>query len=288
MNVVGLLGYNILTGIATIALVTLGLGIIYGMMRVINLAHGEFMMLGAYTFMIANDAGFNIWISMLVLPPLTVGVFGMIIERTVIRFLYGRMLDTMLATWGLSLGLTGSIATIYGNGVRSVPSPVGSFSIGAYSVSGFGLVIVIIAVLLFAGLYIALRTTRFGLILRATMERPDTAAALGVRPATVYLATFALGSAMAGLAGGVLAPLSGISPTMGGAYIVSAFITVLTAGAAVITGTGIAATLFGTIEGITAFRAGPVVANLVLLTTAVVLIRILPTGITGTFWRRSL
>ena len=131
-----------LTGIATLVLITLGLGVIYGMMRVINLAHGEFMMLGAYTAVTAYQAGVNIWISMLVLPPLLVGVVGLVLERTLIRFLYGRIIDTMLATWGVSLGLTGLMATMFGNVVRAVPTPVGGFSIGRYGASLYGLVIV--------------------------------------------------------------------------------------------------------------------------------------------------
>ena len=142
MDLVGLLAFNVVTGIATLVLITLGLGVIYGMMRVINLAHGEFMMLGAYTAVIANQAGVNIWISMLVLPPLLVGLVGLVLERTLIRFLYGRIIDTMLATWGVSLGLIGLMATIFGNVVRAVPTPVGGFSIGRYGASLYGLVIV--------------------------------------------------------------------------------------------------------------------------------------------------
>src|SRR5277367_804473 len=110
MDLVGLLGFNVVTGIATLVLITLGLGVIYGMMRVINLAHGEFMMLGAYTAVVATDAGVNIWLSMLILPPLVVGIVGLLLERTLIRFLYGRIIDTMLATWGVSLGLIGLMA----------------------------------------------------------------------------------------------------------------------------------------------------------------------------------
>lgn len=98
MDLTGLLAFNVLSGIATFVLITLGLGVIYGMMRIINLAHGEFMMLGAYTTVSAVGAGVNIWIAMLVLPPLVVGLVGLVLERALIRFLYGRMMDMMLAT----------------------------------------------------------------------------------------------------------------------------------------------------------------------------------------------
>lgn len=288
MDLVGLLGFNVLTGIATLALITLGLGVIYGMMRIINLAHGEFMMLGAYTAVVSVDAGVNIWVAMLVLPPLVVGLIGLVIERTVIRFLYGRMMDTMLATWGISLGLIGLITTLYGNVVRGVSTPVGSFEIGRYGASLYSLVIVATALGALGGMLALLRFTRFGLILRATMQNPKMAAALGVSPDRIYMATFALGAGLAGLAGGVLAPISGVSPAMGAAYIARAFITVLGGGAAIITGTGLASSLFGSINELVAFKTTPVIGDVVLLVAAVLLIRVLPQGITGRYLRRSL
>jgi branched-chain amino acid transport system permease protein len=287
MDLTGLLAFNVLTGIATLALITVGLGVIYGMMRIINLAHGEFMMLGAYTAVTASTAGVNIWVSMLILPPLVVGLIGLVLERTIIRFLYGRMMDTMLATWGISLGLIGLITSIFGNVVKSVQMPVGSFAIGQYHVSAYSLVIIGVGVVVLSSLLLLLRKTRFGLILRATMQNPAMSASLGVRPAAVYMATFALGAALAGLAGGVLAPISGVSPGMGGAYIAKAFITVLGGGPAIIAGTGLAAGLFGFINEIVSFLSTPVIGDIALLASAIVLIRILPQGITGRFLRRS-
>ena len=287
MDLTGLLAFNVLTGIATLALITIGLGVIYGMMRIINLAHGEFMMLGAYTAVTASTAGVNIWVSMLILPPLVVGLVGLVLERTIIRFLYGRMMDTMLATWGISLGLIGLITSIFGNVVKSVQMPVGSFAIGQYHVSAYSLVIIGVGVVVLSSLLLLLRKTRFGLILRATMQNPAMSASLGVRPAAVYMATFALGAALAGLAGGVLAPISGVSPGMGGAYIAKAFITVLGGGPAIIAGTGLAAGLFGFVNEIVSFLSTPVIGDIALLASAIVLIRVLPQGITGRFLRRS-
>ncbi|HEV7823047.1 MAG TPA: branched-chain amino acid ABC transporter permease, partial [Burkholderiales bacterium] len=279
--------FNVLTGVATLVLITIGLGVIYGMMRIINLAHGEFMMLGAYTAVTASTAGVNIWVSMLILPPIVAGLVGLVLERTIIRFLYGRMMDTMLATWGISLGLIGLITSIFGNVVKSVQMPVGSFSIGQYHVSAYSLVIIGIGIVVLAALLVLLRRTRFGLILRATMQNPAMSASLGVRPSAVYMATFSLGAALAGLAGGVLSPISGVSPGMGGAYIAKAFITVLGGGPAIIAGTGLAAGLFGFINEIVSFLSTPVIGDIALLASAVLLIRILPQGITGRFLRRS-
>ncbi|KOX48372.1 urea ABC transporter [Streptomyces purpurogeneiscleroticus] len=288
MDLAGLLAFNVITGIATLVLITLGLGVIYGMMRIINLAHGEFMMLGAYTAVMASGAGVNIWIAMLVLPPLVVGVIGLILERTVIRFLYGRMMDTMLATWGISLGLIGLITMLYGNVVRGVSTPVGSFDIGRYGASLYSLVIVATALAALGAMFLVLRFTKFGLILRATMQNPRMAAALGVQPNRIYMATFALGAALAGLAGGVLAPISGVSPAMGAAYIARAFITVLGGGPAIVTGTGLASSLFGVINELVSFKTTPVIGDVALLVAAILLIRVLPQGITGRYLRRSL
>ncbi len=288
MDLAGLLAFNVLTGIATLVLITLGLGVIYGMMRIINLAHGEFMMLGAYTAVVANGAGVNIWLSMLVLPPLMVGAVGLVLERTLIRFLYGRIIDTMLATWGVSLGLIGLMTTVFGNVVRGVSAPVGGFAIGGYGASAYNLVIIAVAVAGLAGMLALLRGTKFGLVLRATMQNANMAAAMGVSPPMVYMAAFGLGSALAGLAGGVLAPISGISPGMGAAYIARAFITVLGGGPAIITGTGLASTLFGAINELVSFQTTPIIGDVALLAAAVLMIRILPQGITGRFLRRSL
>ncbi len=288
MDLAGLLAFNVLTAVATLVLITLGLGVIYGMMRIINLAHGEFMMLGAYTAVIASQNGVNIWLSMLVLPPLVVGLAGLALERTLIRFLYGRIIDTMLATWGVSLALIGLMSTLFGNVVRAAPMPVGGFGIGRYGASLYGLVIVAAALAGLAGMLLLLRATKFGLVLRATMQNPTMAAALGVSPPAIYMAAFALGSALAGLAGGVLAPISGVSPGMGSAYIARAFITVLGGGPAIITGTGLASSLFGVIDELVSFQTTPILGDVALLAAAVLMIRILPQGITGRFLRRSL
>ncbi|TMV66895.1 branched-chain amino acid ABC transporter permease [Thioclava sp. BHET1] len=288
MDLYGLLSFNILSGIAMLALITIGLGVIYGMMGIINLAHGELMMIGAYTASVSVDAGVPIWIALFLLPPLVVGMVGLALERTVIRLLYGRMLDTMLATWGISLLLIGIVTSIFGNVVRAVPMPVGAISIGRYGASGYSLVLMAAAVIVLVAFYVLLRRTSFGLLLRATMQNPRMAASLGVHPSRIYMATFALGSALAGLAGGLLSPISGVSPSMGAAYVAKAFITVLGGGPAIIAGTGMASALFGAINEIVSYLATPVIGEVALLLAAIVLIRNLPNGITGRFGRNSL
>jgi urea transport system permease protein len=283
-----LIGFNVLTSIAELLLLVIGLGVIYGLMRIINLAHGEFLMLGAYATVLSAHAGVNIWVAMLVVAPVFVGLFGLLVERTLIRFLYGRMIDTMLATWGLSLAMIGLVTSLFGTTVRGVSAPLGSFAIGPYDASLYGVFTIVVAVLAVLGLWVLLRMTRFGLVVRATMQNPDMAAALGVPPGRVYMATFALGAALTGLAGGIIAPVAGVAPGMGAAYVAKAFITVLGGGAAIITGSAIASALFGAIDQVVTFLTTPVFGQVALLCFAVVMIRVLPQGITGRFFRRSI
>ena len=288
MELTGLVALNVVNGIAVLMLLSLGLGVIYGMMKVINLAHGEFLMLGAYTTVVTANAGLNLWIAMLVAAPVAVGLFGLAVERLIIRHLYGRMIDTMLATWGLSLGVIGLVTTIFGTTVRGVSAPLGGWAIGSYQTSAYSLFVIAMAAAMLVGLWAVLRATRFGLIVRATMQNPDMAAALGVSPQRTYMFTFAIGSALAGLAGGVLAPVSGVSPVMGSAFIARAFITVLGGGPAIVTGTGLASAVFGSISEVASFLTTPVFGQVALLLAALILLRILPQGITGRLLRRSL
>ena len=288
MDLAAVLAIQVLYAIASLALISIGLAIIFGMMRVINLAHGEFLMLGGYAAIVATHLGVNIWLAMLVVAPLAVGLIGIVVERTIIRFLYGRMIDTMLATWGLSLFLIGVTTFIFGNTTVGISAPLGSLAIGRYRTSAYTLVVIAVTAVVLAGVYVVLRHTRLGLIARGTMQNANMAAALGVKPPRVYAVTFGVGAALSGLAGGVLAPVSGVFPTIGVAYIAKAFITVIGGGAAILAGTASAAALFGTINQIATFVTTPVFGEVALLAAAVVLIRLLPQGITGRFFRRGL
>jgi branched-subunit amino acid ABC-type transport system permease component len=279
---------EIMNAVASLMLISIGLAIIFGMMRIINLAHGEFLMLGGYAAITATKAGINIWIAMLVVAPLVVGVIGIVVERCVVRFLYGRMVDTMLATWGLSLLFIGLVTTIFGNTTAGISSPLGSMTIGSYSVSLYTLFIVAVAAAVALGIWVLLKKTRFGLIARGTMQNADMAAALGLSPPRVYMVTFGIGAALAGLAGGVLAPITGVVPTIGVAYVAKAFITVIGGGAAILAGTLSASGLFGTVNQLATFATTPVIGEVALLFTAIVLVRLMPQGITGRFFRRSL
>ncbi|MGH1479415.1 MAG: branched-chain amino acid ABC transporter permease [Geminicoccales bacterium] len=283
------LGLQIVYGIANLVLISLGLAIIFGMMRVINLAHGEFLMLGGYTVVVSTNAGVNLWFAMLILAPLVVGVIGVIVERLLIRFLYGRMVDTLLATWGLSLLLIGLVTTIFGAQTSTtISAPLGPVQIGDYSSSGYEIFLILVAVVLSALVYACLRYTKIGLVARGTMQAADMAAALGVSTERIYMITFGLGAAVSGLAGALLAPITGVLPTIGATYIAKAFITVISGGAAIIAGTTSASVLLGGINGIVSFGIGPTIGEVALLVAAIILLRLMPRGITGRFFRKSL
>jgi branched-chain amino acid transport system permease protein len=283
------LALQIIYGVANLALIGLGLAIIFGMMRVINLAHGEFLMLGGYTVVVSTNLGVNIWIAMLVLAPAVVGVIGVAVERLLIRFLYGRMVDTLLATWGLSLLFIGVVNAIFGpQTATTISPPISPIQIGSYASSGYELFLILITLALFGGVFAVLRYSKLGLLARATMQRADMAAALGVSTNRIYMITFGLGSAVAGLAGAALAPITGVVPTIGVTYIAKAFITVISGGAAILAGTASAASLLGTMNGVATFLTGPTVGEVAMLATAIILLRLMPSGITGRFFRKSL
>ena len=285
MDFCSVVGLEVISGVATLVLVAVGLAIVFGMMRVINLAHGEFLMLGAYTAITATNAGINIFVSMLIVAPIVVGLLGIVVERVIIRYLYGRLMDTMLATWGLSLLFIGVVTMVFGNTTSGISSPLGPVTIGSVSTSGYKFFIILVTVCVIVGLYILFKRTRFGLIARATMQNPDMAATLGVDPNRTYAATFGLGAALAGLAGGVIAPVTGIVPTIGVVFGAKAFITVIGGGGSVIIGTISASSVFGTINQVTSFVSTPVMGEVAMLLAAIILVRLLPTGITGRFFK---
>jgi branched-chain amino acid transport system permease protein len=218
-----------------------------------------------------------------------VGVIGVIVERLLIRFLYGRMIDTLLATWGLSLLFIGLITTIFGaQTATTISPPIGPLRIGAYSSSGYEIFLIVMATLLAAAVFAVLRYTKLGLVARGTMQLADIASTLGVSTSRVYATTFGLGAAVSGLAGGLLAPVTGVLPTIGAAYIAKAFITVISGGTAILAGTASASALLGVVNGVASYVTGPTIGEVALLLCAILLLRLMPQGITGRFFRKSL
>lgn len=285
MDLAAIFAVEILYAISSLVVISAGLAVVFGMMRVINLAHGEFMMVGGYATIVAVKAGINIYIAMLVVAPIVVGILGVIVERLIIRRLYGRLVDTMLATWGLSLLLIGLASMIFGNTTTGISPPIAGFAIGRYQVNGYSFFIILAAVAILVAMVAILGGTRAGLVARGAMQNPAMASALGYNPERVYMVTFFAGSALAGLAGGLFAPLLGLVPTIGGAYIAKAFITVISGGASVIAGLFSSAVLFGASSQMFTLAATPIVGEIALLVIAIVLLRLMPQGITSRFFQ---
>lgn len=288
MDLVFVIIVEMLYAVASLVLISAGLAIVFGMMKIINLAHGEFMMMGGYVTITAVTLGANVFVAMLLIAPVVVGLIGLVVERLVIRHLYGRLVDTMLATWGLSLFFIGLATMIFGNTTTGISTPISGFTVGNYQVNGYNFFIILVAIVLLGLMYAVLKGTRLGLITRGAMQLPDMAAALGYSPERIYMATFFCGSALSGLAGAILAPLVGLVPTSGGAYIAKAFITVIAGGPSLIAGLMASSSLFGFISQIFTFAVSPVMGEVALLVAAVVLLRLLPQGVTGKFFRGRL
>ena len=277
--------YQFADAFAFLILSALGLAIIFGMMGVINLAHGEFVMCGAYVTVLASRAGLPLPVAILA-GALAAGIAGIVIERLVVKRLYHRIFDSIVATWAISLIVTQGMLIVAGPSIEGVATPFGSFTMGAYSFSVYRVVLVGIALALLGFIYWLFTHTRFGVHARATIQDPDMARALGVDVDRVYALTFGLGAALAGLTGGLYAPTTTTVPTMGSAFIVQSFVTVVVGGADVLIGAAPAAAVLGLIQSTLAAVFGQTIGTIGLLVTVILLVRLLPQGISGLLSRR--
>ncbi len=264
---------------AFITLAAIGLTIIFGMMGVINLAHGEFIMMGAYiTTLSVNVASLPLPVAM-ICGALGTAAFGAIVERTIIRRLYGRLLDSMIVTFGLGLILTQGTRIVFGNSLQSIGTPLGN--VPGYTYSGYRVLLLLAAIAVLGGVYIVFTRTEFGVRARATIQDAETARTMGVDTDRMYTTTFAIGSGLAGLTGALYAPSATIVPGMGQAFLVESFVTVVTGGSTVLLGTTLAGAVLGTIDAVLSNIYGNFFGQIGLLIAAIVIIRLLPDGLTG-------
>lgn len=277
---------GIASDISTLVFMALGLAIVFGMMRVINFAHGEFMMLGAFFTLTLVGSGLPLAFA-IVFASIGTAVFGLILEVLLVRRLYGHDEATILGTFGLSLVITQIALLIWGTSPEGLPTPLGFFRIGGFGVSVYRVVLIGLAALALILVWLFFTRTKIGLMARASVENPDMAAALGVNSKYIRTLTFAFGCGLAGLGGGLLAPTMAITANMGSTIVAKAFVTVVVGGAGAVTGTTSAAIVLGTIERVVSDWAGSIAGLAALLIAAIIVIRILPTGITGK-WRKTL
>lgn len=258
----------------------MGLSIIFGMMGIINLAHGEFIMLGAYitTFFATNGVPLPLAI---ILGTLGTGVFGFIMDRLIISRLYSRPLDSVVATWGISLVMCQGMRVLFGSSIPGTSTPLGSFSVGGTKYSVYRMVLTGIAILLVIGVYFLFMHTRIGLHARATMQKNDIASSLGVNSNRMYALTFAFGSALAGLCGGLYAPTMSITPDIGSNFMMESFVTVIVGGTNPLVGTVLAGGALGVVRSALEMFYGTFIGRIGLLIVAIIFIRLVPKGFSG-------
>jgi branched-chain amino acid transport system permease protein/urea transport system permease protein len=272
--------------VLAIVLVAMGLVIVFGLMRVINMAHGELFLLGAYTLLVVERAGGSFWLG-LALAPLVVGLVGLVIEELVVRRIYHRFLDTILATWGLSILIKQVVTLVFGPQSRTVTPPfatqlhlLGStYPVYRLFIMGMAVLVVLLTFQLFL-------RTRFGLMARAVIANRAMAGCLGIDTRRLDRLTFVYGAALAGFAGAVMAPIMSVDPQMGLGFLVPAFLAILTGGAQQLAGVLLGATLVGGTDSLVASLWSPVAAQLVVFSMAVIVIRLCPEGLYPRLRRR--
>lgn len=287
------MGQNIWYGISlgsVLLLAAIGLAITFGVMGVINMAHGEMVMIGAYTTFLVQEIIRNSmpelmdWSLTIALPLafLASGLVGLALERGVIRFLYGRPLETLLATWGISLILQQAVRTIFGPSNREVSNPSwmsGAFEVGQITITWNRLYILIFALCVFALLLWAFNKTSLGLQMRAVTQNRRMASAMGIRTPWVDALTFMLGSGIAGIAGVALSQIGNVSPNLGQSYIIDSFMVVVFGGVGNLWGTLVGALSLGIFNKFLEPYAGAVLAKIFILVFIILFIQKKPRGL---------
>ena len=280
--------YGISLG-SVLLLAAIGLAITFGVMGVINMAHGEMVMIGAYVTFVVQDAirtnhpalfDYSLAIS-IPLAFLVAGFIGILIERCIIRFLYGRPLETLLATWGLSLILQQAVRTVFGPNNREVGNPSfmsSAFEVGGITITYNRLWIVCFALAVFVALLGLLRFTRFGLEMRAVTQNRSMAASMGIRTSRVDALTFGLGSGIAGMAGVALSQIDNVSPNLGQGYIIDSFMVVVFGGVGNLWGTLVGSFVLGIANKFLEPYAGAVLGKIAILVLIILFIQKRPRG----------
>lgn len=263
-------------------IVALGLAIIYGSMGVINLAHGEFVMLGAYmAWALQTFAGFSILASLPVIFAAIAGV-GWLVERGVVHRLYRRPLDTILATWGIGIVLQQLVRMVIGPESRFVAAPSildGNTVIGAVVMSNYRLFVIFFAIAVLLATWALITRTEFGTRLRAVIQNREISECYGIRAEKVYAMTFAYGAGLAGMAGALLTPLVSTTPSMGTYLVVDAFLVVIIGGVGSLMGTAVAAAAVGVATALFSMLMNDTLGRIAVLLAIILLIRFRPNGL---------
>ena len=270
---------NAMTLISILLIVAMGLAIIYGLMNVMNLAHGEFITIGAFTLVAVQSIGGNFWLALLVAP--CVGYcIGLLLEKTLISRVYDSPLNAILITWGLSLIIQQVIQLIFGPAPQPVVAPfAGAIAIGNINYPLYRIFLIVFALAVFAVTVVIFKKTRFGLNVRASIQSKEMAAVMGVNPEKINAHAFAMGSALACLAGVLLAPMTAVTAYMGINYLARSFFVVLVGGAGSISGVAVGSGIIGSVETALSFLLPITVAQALVLVMAIIILRFRPKGI---------
>jgi urea transport system permease protein len=276
-----------LSASSVLLLAAIGLAITFGVMGVINMAHGEMVMLGAYSTYVVQTLlppSLQNWSLAFAIPLAFVvaGAVGIAIERLVIRFLYTRPLETLLATWGVSLILQQLVRSLFGANNRQVSNPPfmsGAFELGGLSITTNRLWIIVLSAVVFIGLQLVLRATPFGLQMRAVTQNRRMAASMGISTARIDMLAFGLGSGVAGIAGVALSQIDNVSPNLGQGYIIDSFMVVVFGGVGNLWGTAFGALLIGLANKLLEPLIGAVQGQIVLLIFIILFIQRRPRGL---------
>lgn len=262
-------------------MVAMGLAVIFGLLRVINLAHGDFFMAGMYSVVAVQAAVHSFWLGVLA-AVVVVGAIGLLVERGVIRWLRDRPLDTLLATWGVGIVIREVVKLIFGGGFRQVSNPLpGEISLGGVGYPAYRLLLIGVTALLLLAVAAWLYRSRAGLRLRAMLEDPGTAGAFGIDQQRMTTVAFVVGAAMAGLAGALMAPLVTVSPEVGLIFLARAFLVVVVGGMGTIAGLLGGGVLIGGGGAVSGFFLSPTNAEAIILLIAIVILRLRPSGLFG-------
>lgn len=268
--------FNVVVLIAVFVLVALGLHFTFGLLNVVNLMHGEFLLLGAYTtFEVQRQTGSSV--AGMLVAPIVGALVGVAVERGILRVLYERPLDSLLATFGISVIIRQVVQLIYTANPRSVDVPIdGAFVVLGLNVPYWRLVVVLASIALVAAVSWLLTRTPYGLRARAVVRNPVLAAATGLNVGPIRASLFAIGAGLTALAGGLLAPLNTLDPQFGLLFLVNAFLVVILGGQGSLRGLVLAAVVLGGSLSVMQFAISTVFAQIIVLVIAVVAVRFRP------------
>ena len=280
--------FDVLSFSCIMVLIVSGLAIIASLMGIFNFAHGEFVLLGAYTTYLFQEAGLPVWSGMLV-APFVVGIFGLFLEATIIRRFYNAAIVAMLATYAIGLIVREVVRPLIGGRFWKVTEPIpGLFEIGDQSFSIWRGVIIILTIIIMTGCYLFLAKSSYGLKIRGAMENPALARASGISTTRLYSFTFAFGAALAGLAGALMVPLYMLFADLGLRFLVMAFLSVMLGGVGTFEGPVLGSALIGAlVPGYQWLREMPIIVDVLspifsevlVFITAIIIVKFRPQGL---------